>query len=151
MISRLCSKLRVWHCMAWQDSSRSRSPALGFTALDRPHIDWFSKMDPGSPVSPLVQPTGDKLCCQYPHPAQPSPAKPSPAQLSLYRTFAAYFLRCFGLGIVHSLGTGGEQSQPPVCRNNTRVTPAHGQVSRNFQQKSPRNFATRLSAELDTC
>ena len=86
--------------------------------------------------------------------AQPSPAQPSPvqpAQPSLYRTFAAYFLRCFGLGIVHSLGTGGEQSQPPVCRNNTRVTPAHGQVSRNFQQKSPRNFATRLSAELDTC
>ena len=81
----------------------------------------------------------------------PPTAQPSPAQPGLYRTFAAYFLRCFGLGIVHSLGTGGEQSQPPVCRNNTRVTPAHGQVSRNFQQKSPRNFATRLSAELDTC
>ena len=79
------------HCMAWQDSSRSRSPALGFTALDRPHIDWFSKMDPGSPVSPLVQPTGDKLCCQYPHPAQPSPAKPSPAQLSREWNFSDDF------------------------------------------------------------
>ena len=55
-------------------------------------------------------------------PPTAQPSQPSPAQLSLYRTFAAYFLRCFGLGIVHSLGTGGEQSQPSVCRNNTRVT-----------------------------
>ena len=76
--------------------------------------------------------------------AQPSPAQPSPAQ-------PVQNIRC----ILSTLLWAGHSSQPgnppPVCRINTRVTPAHGQVRRNFQQKSPRNFATRLSAELDTC